>query len=657
VAAVVAVGFAVALALQAGRKGGGTSPDGRVVVAVADVVNETGERELDVLSGLLVTSLEQSRRLSVMTQARVLDLAIRAGRKDAARVDETIGREVGAAHGVRALLLPAIRRLGSIYSLEMRAIDPGRDRHLFTLSDRATSKDALLDVLDRLSDGARKRLGEGAADVAEASVQLGEAMTRSVEAYQHYSTGLEAWLRDGQRAVGLREFLEAIRIDPRFAAAHFQVWGVYLVYGRPDLAAPHLRVASEHLDRMPEKEQALFRMDRAVSFDAFEHRDPAEAVRLANALEARFPDDKYVLAVASDVYAAEDIDRRADAERVLRRALALDPGYFIGADSIQGLLGDRPAERLEIARRAVATRRSAANLATLAQVELDAGSREAADGAAREALRLDGGQNSLVLDVACFVLDRLAGRPACVAEWRRLLEAGPNEHERDLARQKLVASLAVEGRRREALRLLRSVPEERQGRPWELSCTLSIGLPRAAAFESRAVARRNHWPLVRRYQLAAFGAFEEAEAMSAALPRIEVAEMLYAPLRLAAERRHAEAADAQRRAIDWCRAHGDGESRHWHAALLADLLLAAGRWEEAAAVEPILVPVERADLVDRAENGPRLALARARAMEKLGRTADAIRELDGVIAFWKHADPDLPLLVEAKALRARLAKE
>jgi len=128
-------------------------------------------------------------KLSVMTQARVLDLAARDGRKDAARVDETLGREVGRAHAVHALLLPAIRRLGATYSLEMRAIDPVRDQHLFTLSDRATSKDALLEVLDRLSDGARRQLGEGAEDVADASVQLGDGMTRSLEAYQHYLAG------------------------------------------------------------------------------------------------------------------------------------------------------------------------------------------------------------------------------------------------------------------------------------------------------------------------------------------------------------------------------------------------------------------------------------------------------------------------------------
>jgi hypothetical protein len=41
-------------------------------------------------------------------------------------------------------------------------------------------------------------------------------------------------------------------------------------------------------------------------------------------------------------------------------------------------------------------------------------------------------------------------------------------------------------------------------------------------------------------------------------------------------------------------------------------------------------------------------------MEQLGRRADAVRELDGIIAFWKEADADLPLLVEAKAMRKGL---
>jgi len=47
-------------------------------------------------------------------------------------------------------------------------------------------------------------------------------------------------------------------------------------------------------------------------------------------------------------------------------------------------------------------------------------------------------------------------------------------------------------------------------------------------------------------------------------------------------------------------------------------------------------------------------LIHAKAFEKLGRRPDAVKELDELLAFWKDADSDLPLLVEAKAMRARL---
>jgi hypothetical protein len=43
-------------------------------------------------------------------------------------------------------------------------------------------------------------------------------------------------------------------------------------------------------------------------------------------------------------------------------------------------------------------------------------------------------------------------------------------------------------------------------------------------------------------------------------------------------------------------------------------------------------------------------------MAGLGRPPEAVRELDGVLAFWKEADRDLPVLVAVKELRARLEK-
>jgi len=48
-------------------------PTERVPIAVVDFINKTNEPELNGLSGMLITSLEQSRRLDVMSRARMFD--------------------------------------------------------------------------------------------------------------------------------------------------------------------------------------------------------------------------------------------------------------------------------------------------------------------------------------------------------------------------------------------------------------------------------------------------------------------------------------------------------------------------------------------------------------------------------------------------------
>jgi hypothetical protein len=51
---------------------------------------------------------------------------------------------------------------------------------------------------------------------------------------------------------------------------------------------------------------------------------------------------------------------------------------------------------------------------------------------------------------------------------------------------------------------------------------------------------------------------------------------------------------------------------------------------------------------------PLALLEGARCQVTLGRPAEAKARLDRLLAMWKDADPDLPALAEAKAMRARL---
>ncbi len=635
-------------------------PPARIPLAVADVVNETGDPDLGALADLLATSLEQSHRFSVLPPARVLDLAARQGRKDAIRVDEALGREVARVGGVRVLLLPTVRRLGSAYAVELRAVDPVRDEPLFTAGDRATSKEALLDLLDRLSDRTRRELREDPAERERSTIQVGAAMTRSLEAYQHYAAGLEAIHRDGRCATALRELLPAVKLDPGFAAAHALLAIVYGGCYAADLSAVHRRAALELADRMPEKERAVFRLDRVLrAWSGMDDADPRdrnarESLRLAEEVAHHFPDDKAALTSAAEVF--EVVEQRDRAVAVLRSVLELDPGYFSAAVALVALLPGRSPEALAVARRAVATRRSPANLAILAKVLLAAGADAEALETAREALRSGTGE-SLVSAQACFVLAQ-RDVAECTSVWERLLSEGGNEYERDRARTGLVQTLAAQGRIREARRLAFSVEEARRGNPHELLFVFDIGRSRTDAPEALAASYRltNGW--MRRANLAFYGDIEGAERASASLAGGEsfaLADIAYRPYLIAHEGRFAEAVEAFRANRDAEERRGEYQNLYNNAYLIAEALLAAGRPAEALEVQVGSVACGCFDPVERAGGYPRLALVRTRALEALGRRGDAVRELDRLIAFFPTADADLPLLVEARAMRARLA--
>ena len=134
-------------------------PGGRPTVAIADFANETGEKELDSISGLLITSLEQGTQLRVLTRGRMVDVLKQLGKGAVDRIDEPLAREVGKETRANALLLASIRKLGDAYVVEMRALDPLHDEYIFTVSDRATGKGAIFDLVDRLGAATRKRLG------------------------------------------------------------------------------------------------------------------------------------------------------------------------------------------------------------------------------------------------------------------------------------------------------------------------------------------------------------------------------------------------------------------------------------------------------------------------------------------------------------------
>jgi len=658
VAASLALGVGIALAIAAWRRAPPPATrDGRVLVAVADFANQTGEKELDGLSGLLITSLEQSRLLSVLTRGRMLDLARQAGHGRAERIDEVLGRELGRKAGARALLLLAIHRLDQVYALDLRALDPVRDEYLFSLKEQANGKAELLGAIDRMSERAREALREAPAEVEASRVKVADAATASLEAYGHYFRGLqlEERTRYDQALVELRA---AVAADPGFALAHYRIayLGEFVGLEAAERKS-HIEAAVANSARVGEKERLLIRAWRAH----MEKRND-EAHRLyAQAVEA-WPQEKEVLYMAADLHVHEW--QMEPALPLLERALQLDPTWEPAlihlADGLSYL--GRHDELLVRARRWAEQTPVPTAYRYLALALAWDGKLDEALEKSRRAFEMEPSlwTRGTLVEILChrgaFVEAEGLVKPV-VADGSR------SKRERAHATGQYAAVLSLQGRRREALQALEGLRDMPLARPFyreirmlhflgdgemdqarsELEALLRA-LPEAEA-DARADPRK-------RLGLAVVAVLAGSPARAAELARAlepgSPAEALYRGAVAWRSGRLEEAASTLRPL-----AESPEDFRHLALYALGDVEASRGRHAEA------LEALERF----RGTFGggyfktwawPRSLLVEARALDALGRRAEARERVRSLLEMWKRADPDLPLLAEAKALCARL---
>ncbi len=224
-------------------------------IVLTDFANSTGDAVFDdTLKTALSVSLRQSPFLNVLSDSEVAKALKLMTRPAGAGITPDIARELCLRAGSKAYLAGAIGSLGSKYVLELKAVSCQRGDALAEEQVTAASKEKVLDALGEAATKLRSELGESLATVHRFDVPLAEATTSSLEALKAYSLGQKAASEKGA-AESLPYDQRAIELDPNFAMGYEAVGIHYYNLAEPARASEYVAKAFQLREHASERER------------------------------------------------------------------------------------------------------------------------------------------------------------------------------------------------------------------------------------------------------------------------------------------------------------------------------------------------------------------------------------------------------------------
>jgi serine/threonine protein kinase/tetratricopeptide (TPR) repeat protein len=225
-------------------------------VVLAEFTNTTGDPVFDgALRQGLSAQLEQSPFLNLLSDQSVAQtLTLMAQSKDA-RLTRELAREVCQRTASAATIEGSISSLGSQYVVGLKAVNCRSGDVLANEQATASGKEQVLKALGEAATKIREKLGESLASVQKYDAPAESVTTPSLEALQAYSLGYQAMLVKNDAASAVSLFQRAVSLDPNFAMAYARLGTSYGNLGQAARAAENIRKAFELRERVSEREK------------------------------------------------------------------------------------------------------------------------------------------------------------------------------------------------------------------------------------------------------------------------------------------------------------------------------------------------------------------------------------------------------------------
>ncbi len=600
-------------------------------IVVADFVNTTGDSVFDgTLKEALTVQLAQSPYLNILPESRLREALRYMGRSPDERVTADVAREICLREGVKAMLTGSIASLGSHYVITLGAVNVQTGDALAREQVEADSKEQVLKSLDQAASSLRGKLGESLGSVQKFATPLEQATTSSLEALKAFSLGQAEHLkREDAKAIPHLE--RAVQLDPNFAMAHATLGVVYSNLTLEKQALDHVKKAFELKDRTSEREKlyisahyydtVTLQMDKAIEvYESWKQTYPRDLVPLTNVAEGYEAIGQYEKALAN---ASEAL--RLDARDVY--------AYQDLADTYLRL--NRYDEAKAIAEQAVAKRLDSFSV----HVEL-------------YEIAFDQGDGTAMQHETAWAAEKPDESFMLFFQQRAEYSLGKAKKAGDASTQ--AANSALRQDRKEFAATIRAVEA---GNEAELGYVQEA---REITSEALALSADSATRMICAATLARTGDTSRAEKLieesAKESPTDTLLNSVSIPVARAiieVERNHpAQAIKLLETASPYELGTGRGAANYWPMHVRGEAFLHAHDGAKAAAEYQKILDHRGIDPTSLLYAVAHLGLARAYALQ--GDTAKARTAYQDFLTLWKDADPDIPVLKEAKAEYAKL---
>jgi eukaryotic-like serine/threonine-protein kinase len=298
-------------------------------VVLADFDNTSGDAVFDgALKQALAVQLGQSPFLNILSDRKVEETLHLMGRTSNERITRDIARELCVRTGSKAILLGSVSKLGGQYVVGVDAVGCSSGDTLAKEQEEAATKEDVLKALGKAAASLRGKLGESLASVQKFDVPV-EVTTTSLEALKAFSMGITTFRIKGN-AASIPFYKRALELDPNFAVSYAALGVVYANLGQASLAAENIKKAYELRDRVSEREK--YRISSL--YYSFVTGELEQASQVYELWAKSYPEDVVPHVNLGDMYAQLGQYEKAVTET--QEALRLEPNIIVGYANLAG---------------------------------------------------------------------------------------------------------------------------------------------------------------------------------------------------------------------------------------------------------------------------------------------------------------------------------